>query len=112
MVGDGKGSNKGPEYVMDANTYQTIQEVAPGLFDILNYGVKDKASLIKYLPNIISSLSQYADYENPNQEPQIIYIEVPVEVPVPIGSGGGGNIFIGGGVNKNNGMEATLTQVG
>jgi len=77
--------------------------------------VENKTQLIAKVPSIIEklkSISGYTDYENPNQEPQIVYIEVPVEVPVPIGSGGGGNIFIGGGVNKNNGMEATLTQVG
>jgi hypothetical protein len=104
---------KGTEYVIDADSYRATEKVAPGLFDILNYDVKDKASLVKYLPNIISSLSQYTDYENPNQEPQIVYIEVPVEVPVPMGSGSGGSIFIaGGGENNNNGMKSTLAQVG
>jgi hypothetical protein len=112
ILGDGKGSNAGPEYVIDADSYRETEKIAPGLFDTLNYDVKDKASLIKYLPNIISSLSQYTDYENPNQEPQYIIIKSPPEIVyVPTGSGGG-NIFIGGGVNKNNGMEATLTQVG
>ena len=104
---------KGSEYVIDADSYRATEKIAPGLFDTLNYDVKDKASLVKYLPNIISSLSQYTDYENPNQEPQIVYIEVPVEVPVPMGSGSGGSIFIaGGGENNNNGMKSTLAQVG
>ena len=78
--------------------------------------VENKTQLIAKVPSIIEklkSISGYTDYENPNQEPQIIYIEVPVEVPVPIGSGGGGSIFIaGGGENNNNGMKATLAQVG
>ena len=78
--------------------------------------VENKTQLIAKVPSIIEklkSISGYTDYENPNQEPQIVYIEVPVEVPVLMGSGSGGSIFIaGGGENNNNGMKATLAQVG
>jgi hypothetical protein len=103
---------EGTEYVIDNKSFETTEKFLPGLLDILNYKVNDKASLIKYLPNIISSLSQYTYYGNPNQEPQYIIIKsLPEIVYVPTGSSGR-NVFISGGVNNNNGMEATLTQVG
>jgi hypothetical protein len=99
--------------VVDRDTVENLGfDLTKEIIDIEN-----RSQLIAKAPSIIEKLkaiSGYTDYENPNQEPQIVYIEVPVEVPVPIGSGsGGGNIFIGGGVNStNNNMEQTLSQIG
>jgi hypothetical protein len=79
---------EGTEYVIDANSYKIIKKVAPRLLDILNYVVKDKTSLKKYLPNIIESLSAYTDYESP--EAEVVF--------VPINSPGNGAMSRGGAV--------------
>jgi GH24 family phage-related lysozyme (muramidase) len=92
---------EGTEYVIDNKSFETTEKFLPGLLDILNYKVNDKASLIKYLPNIISSLSQYTYYGNPNQEPQYIVIKSPPEIRYVSTGSGGKNVFIGGGVNNN-----------
>jgi hypothetical protein len=96
MIGE-----EGKEYVIDADSYAQTEKVAPGLLDILNYNVKDKTSLQKNMPSIISSLSHYTNYELPYSTQELIevptIVEVPVEVPVPMGGIGRG----GGGVNSN-----------
>ena len=82
--------------------------------------IENKSQLIAKAPSIIEKLKQisgisgYADYENPNQEPQYIFIQSPPEIVyVPTGSGGSPNIFISGGVNStNNNIEQTLCQIG
>ena len=79
---------RGKEYVIDADSYESTEKVTPGLLDILNYVVKDKTSLKKYLPNIIESLSAYTDYESPQAE--VVF--------VPINSPGNGAMSRGGAV--------------
>ena len=79
--------------------------------------VENRSQLIAKAPSIIEklkSISGYTDYENPNQEPQYIFIKSPPEIVyVPTGSGGSPNIFISGGVNStNNNIEQTLCQIG
>ena len=82
--------------------------------------IENKSQLIAKAPSIIEKLKQisgisgYADYENPNQEPQYIFIQSPPEIVyVPTGSGGSPNIFISGGVNStNNNIEQTLCRIG
>lgn len=70
---------KGREYVLDNNSYEATEKVAPGLLDILNYDVKDKSSLQKNMPSIIQSLSQYTDYELPYGSAQVAFIPVPTQ---------------------------------
>jgi hypothetical protein len=97
MIGE-----EGKEYVIDADSYAQTEKVAPGLLDILNYDVKDSASLQKNMPSIVSALSQYTNYEFPYPTQEFIQVptivEVPVEVPIPMGGGGGRGR---GGVNSN-----------
>jgi hypothetical protein len=76
---------KGREYVLDNDSYEATEKVAPGLLDILNYNVNDKSSLQKNMPSIIQSLSQYTDYELPYGSAQVAFI------PVPTGDSGGGS---------------------
>jgi hypothetical protein len=70
---------KGKEYVIDADSYEETERVAPGLLDILNYNVHDKTSLQKNMPAIIGSLSQYADYEMTYSEPEVAFIPIPLQ---------------------------------
>jgi hypothetical protein len=72
MVGE-----KGREYVLDNDSYESTEKVAPGLLDILNYNVHDKTSLQKNMPAIISSLSMYTDYEMPYGSGEVAFIPIP-----------------------------------
>jgi hypothetical protein len=73
---------RGKEYVIDNDSYELTEKVAPGVLDILNYNVYDKTSLQKNMPAIISSLSMYTDYEMPYGSSEVAF------VPVPIGDSG------------------------
>lgn len=65
---------KGKEYVIDADSYKAVEEVTPGLLDVLNYGINDKNSFKDKLPKIIETLQQYASYED-NYESEVIIIQ-------------------------------------
>ena len=98
--------------VTDADSFRLVGNI---LTDINS--IENKSQLIAKAPSIIEklkSISGYTDYENPNQEPQYIFIKSPPEIVyVPTGSGGSPNIFISGGVNStNNNIEQTLCQIG
>jgi len=74
---------EGTEYVIDNDSYESTEKVAPGLLDILNYNVYDKTSLQKNMPSIINSLSMYTEYEMPYGSAEVAFI------PVPAGESGG-----------------------
>jgi len=83
---------KGPEFVLDADTTAGLDRLAPQLLERLN--------MAKSKPQLSSILQSYTDYEQSYAEPEII--EVPVSVPVPMGGGyqsGGGMMIMnrGGG---------------
>lgn len=58
-----KVGEEGPEYVIDAKSYQVTEKLLPGVLDTLNYLVYDKASMKKHMNFIVSSLQKYAPYE-------------------------------------------------
>jgi hypothetical protein len=104
------------EYV--SVTDKDTGELSGSIISDLN-SIENQSQLIAKAPSIIEKLKQisgisgYADYENPNQEPQYIFIERPPEIVyVPTGSGGSPNILIaGGGVNStNDNIRQTLCQ--
>ena len=99
---------KGKEYVIDADSYKATEKVVPGLLDILNYDVNGKASLIKYMPNIIASLRKYAPYED-GAESVIVMSNMSSPASVSQGSDqSGAPIISGGSVNRNMQFEDTL----
>ena len=93
---------KGPEFVIDADSTRALEDNFPGFLDALNKAKYNQA---------IQVLMNYASY---NQPTQIIKIREQVPVPVPIPMGGGGSTIIAGGggsnyVNSN--MQQTLAQI-
>jgi hypothetical protein len=88
---------KGKEYVINADSYKAVEKVTPGLLDILNYNVNDKASLQKNMPSIIASLSKYTSYEDQSEiivvlddapEKQMDYASAGPSMHVNVGSRG------------------------
>jgi hypothetical protein len=82
------------EFVVDKDS---VDLVGRNFIATIN-AIENKTQLQQKVGSLIGHLSYITDYENLNQEPQIVYIEVPVEVPmmmpVPIGGegcGGGGS---------------------
>ena len=103
MVGE-----KGKEYVLKGDSYAATEKVAPGLLDILNYDVNDKASLIKYMPNIIASLSKYAPYESGAESVVVMPDTSSPASASPSSGGSGAPIISGGSVNRDMQFEDTL----
>jgi len=103
-----KIGEEGKEYVIDADSYKATEKVVPGLLDILNYDVNGKASLIKYMPNIIASLRKYAPYED-GAESVVVMSNMSSPASVSQGSGqSGAPIISGGSVNRTMQFEDTL----
>jgi hypothetical protein len=103
-----KIGEKGKEYVIDADSYKATEKVVPGLFDILNYDVNDKSSLIKRMPNIIASLSKYAPYES-GAESTVVMPDTSSPASAGSSSGeSGAPIISGGSVNRDMQFEDTL----
>jgi hypothetical protein len=69
VLGDGGK----PEYVISGDAYEQTEKAVPGLLDVINYGIHDRTTLRKNMPDIIESVNKYASYEEGSQ--QIIIIE-------------------------------------
>ena len=52
---------EGTEYVIDANSFNSTEKIAPGLLDVLNYDVKDNFTFKKNFPNILEKLGVYEE---------------------------------------------------
>jgi hypothetical protein len=74
---------KGPEFVLDANTTAALEQTYPGFLDALNKA-DYKGSL--------QILSNYASYYNPSNSSTIMLQKVIVEKPVPMPMGSGGPV--------------------
>ena len=74
---------KGPEFILDANTTAALEQNYPGFLDALN-----KADYKKSL----QVLSNYASYYNPSNSSTIILQKVIIEKPVPMPMGSGSPI--------------------
>ena len=85
ILGDGKGSKAGSEYVIDADTTKTIKKFAPGLLDIFNYKIYNKSSLIKYAPSIIEQLKSISGYDTYRDTSKKIK-DIPAERRTPTSS--------------------------
>lgn len=93
---------KGPEFVIDADSTRALEDNFPGFLDALNKAKYNQA---------IQVLMNYASY---NQPAQVIKItkQVPVPLPIPMGGGGSSLIVRGGSDNYvNSNMEHTLAQI-
>jgi hypothetical protein len=77
---------KGPEFVLDANTTAALEQNYPGFLDALN-----KADYKESL----KVLSDYASYYNPKSTSTIMLQKVIVEKPVPVPTGGGMMMSLG-----------------
>ncbi len=95
MIGE-----KGTEYVIDADSYESTEKVAPGLLDILNYNVNDKTSLQKNMPSIIASLTRYASYEDGSSQEFIAVDDEPSYLNSFVMGGGSSLIVSGGGIDN------------
>jgi hypothetical protein len=94
---------KGPEFVIDADSTRALEDNFPGFLDALNKAKYNQA---------IEVLMNYASY---NQPTQIIKITKQVPVPLPMPMGGGGSTIIAGGSGSNyvnSNMKQTLAQIG
>jgi hypothetical protein len=74
---------KGPEFVLDANTTSALEQNYPGFLDALNKA-DYKGSL--------QILSNYASYYNPSSSSTIMLQKVIIEKPVPIPMNSGGSV--------------------
>jgi muramidase (phage lysozyme) len=95
MIGE-----RGTEYVIDADSYESTEKVAPGLLDILNYNVNDKSSLQKNMPSIIASLTRYASYEDGSSQEIIAVDDEPSYLNSFVMGGGSSLIVSGGGIDN------------
>jgi murein DD-endopeptidase MepM/ murein hydrolase activator NlpD len=95
------------EYVIDADSVKLFGDIIPDI----NF-IENKTHLIAEAPSIIEklkSISGYPYYENSNQEPQYIIIQIPPEIVyVPTGSSGRNVSISGGSIDRNHGMKAIL----
>ena len=88
---------KGPEYVLDANTTSALEQTYPGFLDALN-----KADY----KGALNVLSNYASYYNPTPTTTIMLQKVIIKEPVPIPSSGG---LISGSVNNSSASTSPIT---
>ena len=95
MIGE-----RGTEYVIDADSYESTEKVAPGLLDILNYNVNDKSSLQKNMPSIIASLTRYASYEDGSSQEIIAIDDEPMSYNTIVFGGSSTSIVGGGGIDN------------
>ena len=72
---------KGPEFVLDADTTAALEQNYPGFLSELNKA--DYKGALRVLQN-------YADYYNPSKSSTLMLQRVVVEKPVPVPMGGGG----------------------
>jgi hypothetical protein len=87
---------KGPEFVLDANTTASLEQNYPGFLDALNKA--DYKGALKVLSN-------YTSYYNPSRSSMIMLQKVIVEKPIPVGGGG----MISGGVNNSSASTSPIT---
>lgn len=86
---------KGPEFVLDANTTAALEQNYPGFLDALN-----KADY----KGALNVLSNYTSYYNPSNSSTIMLQKVIIEKPVPVGGGG----MISGGVNNSSASNSSI----
>ena len=87
---------KGPEFVLDANTTAALEQNYPGFLDALN-----KADY----KGALNVLSNYTSYYNPSSSSMIMLQKVIIEKPVPVAGGG----MISGGVNNSSASTSPIT---
>jgi hypothetical protein len=87
---------KGPEFVLDANTTAALEQNYPGFLDALN-----KADY----KGALNVLSNYTSYYNPSNSSTIMLQKVIIEKPVPVAGGG----MISGGVNNSSASTSPIT---
>jgi hypothetical protein len=87
---------KGPEFVLDANTTSALEQNYPGFLDALN-----KADY----KGALNVLSNYTSYYNPSNSSTIMLQKVIIEKPIPVGGGG----MISGGVNNSSASTSPIT---
>lgn len=87
---------KGPEFVLDANTTAALEQNYPGFLDALN-----KADY----KGALNVLSNYTSYYNPSNSSTIMLQKVIIEKPIPVGGGG----MISGGVNNSSASTSPIT---
>jgi len=72
VLGDGGK----PEYVISGDAYEQTEKAVPGLLDVINYGIHDRTTLRKNMPDVIESVNRYASYEDEAQQIVIIDDEI------------------------------------
>ncbi len=87
---------KGPEFVLDADTTASLEQNYPGFLDALN-----KADY----KGALNVLSNYTSYYNPSSSSMVMLQKVIIEKPVPVSGGG----MISGGVNNSNASTSPIT---
>lgn len=87
---------RGPEYVLDADTTSALEKNYPGFLDALN-----KADY----KGALNVLQSYASYYNPTPTTTVMLQKVIIEKPVPVGGGG----MISDGVNNSSASTSPIT---
>jgi hypothetical protein len=95
---------KGPEFVLDADTTAALEQNYPGFLDSLNKSNYKGA---------LQVLQNYAEYYNPSRSSTLMIQRVIVEKPVPVPMGGGGGFVpLDSNSNSNTSSSAAALSIG